>query len=204
VKYTLLLLLSFISITSTFADSGGEEYNYYKIINNNCYSPTSNLQYIGVIDTVAVAGYKGKLQDRYITSNIAVYDITKNQINYIFNTPVKQTIIGFSFESSFNEKFKTIEFNNIEITTDYQNGLNYAFSNNFNITNRPLSNNLIVITEDFEHKNKTIWICDKYGNNLRKAFEFTNDWSWDIDVRNQTIRLSRQINSKIEIKNEKY
>ncbi len=206
-KNILLIFLYLITITNTNADGGGD-YEYARRLEVNTYESNLNLHYLSVTDTIFTQISKTRTNESYYTSNVAVYDITKDKTKYIFSDSSKFKIVGFYFESNYNSTFKTIEFNNEKYFENGEsNTNNYAFSNNFNVSSRPISNNIIIITQSPNNENNdnlTIWICDKYGNNLKKVFDLKNDWTWEIDVKNQTIRISRQVNSKIEIKNEKY
>ena len=184
------------------AGGGWGKYDDDMRIQIESYEPNLNLKYIGIDDTLVLAEGKNKPVKNYpVTGNIAVYDIVTDKINYIFNDAVTRKIIGFNFESAYLEEYKTIEFNN----SIYEyNGFPYKGHSNFrNIPKRPLSNNLIIISQDSGH-NTSIWLCDKYGNNLKKELEFDEAWQWEIDVKNQLIRISRQLNSKIEIRHAKY
>lgn len=197
-KYFSLLVFSFIAM-NVFADGGKNK----KSFSIESYEPNLNLQFIGMSDTIHYIEKK-KEETAYIVSNIAIYDIANNKTNYVFNDTVKRNIVGFYFESKYIEEFKTIEFNNEYDPSDtYNNGL-FQQANNRNVSSRPLSNNLIIITEDVLTNKLTFWICDKYGNNLKKEIEISNHTDWDIDVKNRMIRIIEHFDKKIEIQNIKY
>ncbi len=201
----LKVIIVFLTFNS-FANGGDDVIR----ISFDCFEPNLNLQFFGINDTI---NYTDKKKDftAFVISNIAVYDITNNKTNYVFNDAEKRHIVGFYFESKYIQEHKTIEFNNAyKPSGSYESGLYeynsslYQHSNNRNITSRPLSNNLIIVTKDLITKSLTFWVCDKFGNNLKKEIEINKDWNWEIDVKNQLIRISKQVGLKIEIQNIKY
>lgn len=197
-KYTTFLLFCLFTF-KLFADGGDDP----KRMNIDTYEPNLNLQFIGIKDTIHFTDKK-KDQSAFVISNVAIYDITKNQTHFIFTDTIKRHIVGFYFESSYLAEFKTVEFNNAYNPSDtYYDGL-FEHANNRNVQSRPLSENLIIVTEDIWTKNLTFWICDKYGNSLKKEMEINKDWDWEIDVKNRSIRFISQVNQRVEIKSVKY
>ena len=199
-KYFTIILFSLFTL-NIFAD-GGSNYNHRSVSIDN-FEPNLNLQFIGIKDTVHYLDKKKNLT-AIVYSNIAVYDIANNKTNYIFNDSASLQIVGFYFESKYIDEHKTIEFNNSYYPSDsYEPGL-FEHSNNRNVSSRPISHNLIIVTEDLLTNNLTFWICDKHGNNLKKVLEISGEWIWEIDVKNMSIRATRQVNKKVEIQNIKY
>lgn len=198
-----IFLIAAVSICLSFYSDGGEP-ERSKIIDD--YEPNLNLQYFGIRDTITFTDKKNKVKKIPVTSNAAIYSVKGDSIYYLFNDGLKRNIIEFIFESEYIEAYKTISFNNEYSPANYDRyaqGL-YSFSNNRNVEKRPLSDNLILFTKDPLTELTTIWISTKYGKNIKKVFEFTDGWGWEIDVKNRMVRLSRQVGLKIEMKNEKY
>jgi hypothetical protein len=161
-KYFTIILLYLLTL-NLFA-SGGDDSKRVHIDN---YEPNLNIQFVGIKDTIHYSDKKRDLT-AFVVSNISIYDIANNKNNNVFKDSVKRQIVGFYFESKYIDEYKTIEFNNAYDPNDsYKSGL-FEYSNNRNISSRPLSDNLIVVTEDLLTKNLIFWICDKYGNNLKK------------------------------------
>ncbi len=194
------LLIVFCLVTINLLADGGDHPVRLEI---NCFEPNLNIQYVGVKDTIHYLDKK-KTYNAFVTSNIAIYDVVNNKTNYLFKDTLKRQIIGFYFESKYIEEYKTIEFNNSFDPADVNKSGLYEHSNNRNVSSRSLSENLIIISEDVLTGNLTFWICDKYGNDLKKGIEISKDWNWEIDVKNRSIRFTKQVNHKIEIQNLKY
>lgn len=196
-RFYIILLFSVLAFKS-FAKDDDE-----KNIHIDCYEPNLNLQFFGIKDTIKYVDKKKDLT-AYVVSNVAIYDITNNKINYAFKDTVKRQIIGFYFESKYIDEHKTVEFNNSYEPSETEKSGLFQHSNNRNVASRPLSNNLLIVTEDLITNNLTFWIADKYGNAIKKEIEINKDWNWEIDVKNRLVRFSKQIHHKIEINNLKY
>ncbi|WP_156026942.1 hypothetical protein [Sporocytophaga myxococcoides] len=199
-KYSILMIC-LLAKTLFSIDSGGDD-DYYSKLDINTYETNLNLQYIGVEDTLKIIENKNKVRKKEITRDVVVYDISKQQMNYIFKDTVKRTISGFYFESKYFPEYGSIEFNNEYSLDRYEDKGLFRHSNNRYIPSRPLSNSIILVAE--VSGVETIWVCDKYGNNLKKLTEIENGWRWEIDVRNQMIRLISQQGSKLIIKDFNY
>jgi hypothetical protein len=204
-KTYTLLFLCFI-VLSSFT-TGGEDPP--RPIHIDAYEPTLNLKYVGIQDTMSWfyqenAKAKPKLLRNKVTSNIAVYDIAQNTINYIFKDTEVRQLVAFFYESQYQTQEQSIVFNE-----DYDDEYHYYGNqsrvvNDQRIPNRALSPNLILVTKDPATSLKTVWICDKHGNNLSKMLEYDESWDPEIDVRNQHYRITRIADLKLEVKYIKY
>lgn len=194
------ILVFFLTLSFIPSIAGGD---YPTRVYIDIYEPNLNIQYIGIEDTIRYADEKNKIREVYATSNIAAYSISKDSVNYIFKDTIKRNITHFYFETGYLPEQKTIVFNN-EYHPDRSYNNLYTFSNNRNIERNTLSNSLIIVTSDPQTDLLSIWTSDKQGNHLKKLFEIDHSWNWEIDVKNQQVRISRQVDSRIEIKNEKY
>lgn len=197
----LFICFSFLA----FAD-GGDDRNQREYVNE--YEVNLNLQYISIFDTVLYTYNveKEKTREIYITSDIAVNNIAKDSICYIFKGQNIGTITDFIYETQYYEPKNTVLFNgNYNPDWESNNSIYlYEKSNNVNVPKRAISNNIIIVTKDLSFENTTIWLVDKYGKNLQKKIEINSDWEWEIDVKNQQIRCTRQVGKIIEIKNIPY
>lgn len=202
-KFTTIL---FVCLTALAFADGGDDNNRREYVNE--YEVNLNLQYISIFDTVLYTYNveKEKTRKLYITSDIAVYNIAKDSISYIFKGQNIGTVTDFIYETQYYEPKNTVLFNgNYNPDWESNNSIYlYEKSNNVNVPKRTISNNIIIVTKDLSFENTTIWIVDKYGKNLQKKIEINSDWEWEIDVKNQQIRCTRQVGKTIEIKNIPY
>ena len=202
-KHILWISITFLSLVA-LADSGGEEYIKRRYIRINCFEPNLNLVYKGIDDTIIYNKGKKEIKKQEVT-NVAIYNIQNKQTSYIFKDTTKRIIIGFTFETSYLDENKSIEFNDSYFSEpgSYSSS-NSNYFNNSHLNKREISNNIIIITQDIISKNETLWICDKYGNNLTKLKEFDSDWDWNIDVKNQMFIINKQVKLKMEFESFKY
>jgi hypothetical protein len=202
-KFTTII---FVCLTFLAFADGGDDTNQREYINE--YEVNLNLQYISIYDTVSYTYNveKEKKREVFVTSDIAVYNIAKDSISYIFKGQNIGTITDFIYETQYYEQKNTVLFNgNYDPNWESNNSIYlYEKSNNVNVPKRPISNNIIIVTKDLSFENTSIWLVDKYGKNLQKKIEINSDWNWEIDVKNQQIRCTRQVGKTIEIKNIPY
>lgn len=204
-----IFILIFVCFSTFVFASGDDDYSYKRRrtaqFSVNEYEPYLNLQYISVNDTAEYKPdeEKDKIKKIVITTDVAVYSIKKDSITYIFNQQNKENIIKFEYEVEYNSTDKMMIFN-----TDYTKEVEYYSydfsSNNCNILQRTASNSIIIVTQNVQTLQYTIWKCDKYGKNLQKISTLNSNQSWEIDVKNQMIRIITSIPNAISITNYMY
>jgi hypothetical protein len=190
--FVFLLISSF-----AWADGGTDN-------GSKCYvhdlEPSYNLFYSSVDGFLTVYNRKGKPEEYDITSNISIYDINTGKITYLFSDTLKERIEEFYFESYFDSSAKEMRFN---LDADRYDEMNNSVGNS-NLKGRAPSDRMFIVTASpFTHK-RSLWMAHKNGTELTRVYEYSDDSSFYIDVKNKVIRFVKQVDQKIEVKDIKY
>jgi hypothetical protein len=188
----LLIACPFLSI----ADSGGGRYNRWgqntTVINE--YERVFNVHYRVLTTEVDILTPKGKEKTIDVNVNLVIYDVAKNTTTYLFETTSDESIIEVLFESGYNEKTQSIQFNNkAGMRVDH-------IRNNVGIEKRELSTKMIVVTYSQSKQLYTLWTCHKTGTDLKKVHEFKKSDDFDIDMYNQCFLFFTETGGSVAVK----
>jgi len=122
-------------------------------------------------------------------SNLGVYDINNETLNYLFTENDNKEILSYYFEKSYDKKNKRMEF-----SSHFSNLIN-----NEKIKKRAISDRLFFITKGKEEKSFEFWKSEKSGNNKQKIKDFSIKDFWKIDVANKKILFFRKSSNRVHI-----
>jgi len=189
----LFILFSYL----LYADGGD---GYGTKCNVNDMEINYNLFYSSINGELKVINNKGKEKVYEITSNIAVYNIESKQIKYIFPDTLNERIYKFYYESYYDSLKKQIVYN--------RSGNSYYEMNNlignYNLLQRQPFDKLFIITYSYETKMYSLWTATKFGEELKRVFQFDKETEYYFDVKNMEVRFIKQINNELEISDIKY
>ncbi len=157
------------------------------------YDRSLNLMYLPIYKNQNRTGGFGSLKSEktnHKISNLAIYDIDKDNANYLFPKGEDRVIINYYFEKEYNTEQECMTFN----------GTFGNSSNNYKIDKRDCVDKMIILTENNSKNHIDFWLSNKKGENpkLIKTYD-KNEVSWKLDILNKKIFFIQQVNEEIRI-----
>lgn len=161
-------------------------YDSYKGVEND---PSSRLLYIKMNPTVKTGGFMSKSEvDQSIISNLAIYNVEKNELTYFFDSKEQKRISTFFYETEYHEESQRMYFNT-SINT----------CNNSKIAKRDCADTLFVCTENQDGNAFEFWKSSKDGANKELVKSFNDQVSWSIDPLNKKIIFIEQLTNAVKV-----
>ncbi|MFK7936770.1 MAG: hypothetical protein AB8G22_24870 [Saprospiraceae bacterium] len=154
------------------------------------YDREFNLLYIKVNPTIKTGIVKSKTEvDIKTISNLAIYEIEKDNLIHFFEKGTKNKIVHYFYETCYNEKLERMDFN----TQSYQ------IFNNQNIEKREKSDKLFMVTEKEQTNEYELWISSRSGINKQMVKRFQKELDWRIDVYNKKVLFIHKLENEIKV-----
>lgn len=177
---------------------GGGPPQYFCLI--DLYDQTFNLYYHHVSGERKLLDEKGKVQALQGTTNIAIYDVDKDSVSFLFPSEFKGFVEIFLFESFYDSARHMITYNDWDDDYYYKTQV----QNNRNVKPRELAPVLIVETVLPGEENRELWLSHKSGSGLTKVATIEPGDSWHVDSFNGHIRIIRSEDDQIRIESVNY
>lgn len=173
----LLLLLVALPVQAGFVSRRGQRIQVFE--------PSKNVLYRGI----AGLDKKGNI-DENVIKNIAVVNLSTDEVSYIFGEDFKEEIWGLVFEFGYAAQHSRIDvYDSVNNNTGYSSWIR----NNYDLEKRPVRDRLLVITNNPNTGSTSIWFCNKMGQDLKRVRTFDRETDWWIDMRNEKICFAGQV-----------
>ena len=154
------------------------------------YDREFNLLYIKVNPTLKTGIVKSKRHiDENILSNLAIYDIEKDNLIHFFEKEEQKTIMAYLYETSYNEKLEKMTFNRSS----------HNIFNNDKIPKREKSDKLFVITKKPGGEECEMWVSSRLGHDKKLIQTFPKNLDWKIDVFNKKVLFIYKLENEIRV-----
>lgn len=133
-----------------------------------------------------------EIDDENEVINICLYDIRNNAVKYVFPTDNREVIEGFYYQIGY----KTDENRMLLFPRD---AIPSFRPQPPSLDVQKASRNMIVVTYSKGSKRRTLWICGKNGDGLKKLAELDDKTRLEIDTVFNKILLIRPDRNSLKI-----
>lgn len=150
-----------------------------------------NSIYIQVNPTIVRSGMMSSktVNKSDVVSNLAIFDIAKNELSYFLEKDNKRAILEYFYEVSYDEERKTILFN--------RNSRRLV--NGHDLEKRKKGDKLLVFVENTFDKTFEIWTSSRLGKHKKLVKTYKERVDWELDVYNQKIFVYRKLKNEVEV-----
>lgn len=161
-------------------------YDSYRSVENDA---SSRLLYINIHPTIKTGGFMSKSEvDPNVISNLAIYNVEKNELKYFFEPTEQKRISTFFYENEYHEEDEKMYFNRSIHTC-----------NNDKIAKRDCADKLFVCTMNEEANAFEFWKSAKDGSNKELIKSFSNNATWRIDPLNKKIIFIEYLSNEVKV-----
>lgn len=164
--------------------------NFNNPFPRSAYDRTFNILYLNVNPTMKTGIMKSKSDfDEKTVTNLAIYDIGKNELSHFFEKGNTKKILHLFYETGYNEKQKKMDFNKEH----------FPIFNNEDIEERAKSDKLFIVAEGATGEECEFWVSTRLGENKKRIKTFPKELDWRIDVFNQKVLFIYRLEDEVKI-----
>jgi hypothetical protein len=161
------------------------QFNHIDVENN------LNLLYVTVKPgtTKGFLGTKSEIDNNSVI-NLGVYDLSTDNLLYVFDQTEEQKIEAILFEVKYSRRDRRIEYNTHHT---------FHLINNVIPEEIPLSENIFIVREGANPEEKEFWTCTKRGADKKLIKTFRSEEIWKIDVKNRKVLFIKRAPNELLI-----